>query len=447
MATLNFYKSIRIIEVASPGTEVTIQELTNKIRDYEDNLQCAMDIEKLADITGKDDLGGGVFTGITLKLLNDWRIRFEDRPGPTFELVKVTGGNLAAINVYCNNPIASSAYTQVVVQLSSSATLQQSQTIENIQQAVEAQNPSGGAGNVYYWDPLCGNDLNDGLTIRTGKLTFQNIHDNLISSGNDDIVYIRNPNPSVVHITIRENLTISKNSIHLRGLGPHTKFRPYCGVAITVTGHHVELRDFEIDHRDICGVYDGIYHSGGSDLTLHQVYFTNITGVGFHNNDRDDDELRCNHFRGCNIAIQLDNAKDNILISNEITDTISDGIKITSSSPNASTRINISNSTIINTGGYGINIGTNTSNVVIKSDTDIFNNTLGRILDNGTSTFDGDLSAKVKDIWEVETGTWKIVGTQMIFYQRDGVTEIFRRDLKDSGGNPSVTDIYQGVKV
>ena len=44
-------------------------------------------------------------------------------------------------------------------------------------------------------------------------------------------------------------------------------------------------------------------------------------------------------------------------------------------------------------------------------------------------------------------GTWKIEGTQMIFYKADGVTEVFRRDLKDSAGNPSNTDVFQGIRV
>ncbi len=57
------------------------------------------------------------------------------------------------------------------------------------------------------------------------------------------------------------------------------------------------------------------------------------------------------------------------------------------------------------------------------------------------------IDQKLEEIFQVETGTWKIVGTQMIFFERDGTTEIFRRDLKDVSGDPSNTDVFEGVRV
>lgn len=59
----------------------------------------------------------------------------------------------------------------------------------------------------------------------------------------------------------------------------------------------------------------------------------------------------------------------------------------------------------------------------------------------------GSIDQMLEEVWQVETGTWKIVGTQMIFYKRDGTTEIFRRDLKDVSGNASNTDVFEGVRV
>ena len=37
---------------------------------------------------------------------------------------------------------------------------------------------------------------------------------------------------------------------------------------------------------------------------------------------------------------------------------------------------------------------------------------------------------------QIESGRWKIVNNQMIFYDSDGVTPILTFDLKDSDGNP-----------
>jgi hypothetical protein len=59
----------------------------------------------------------------------------------------------------------------------------------------------------------------------------------------------------------------------------------------------------------------------------------------------------------------------------------------------------------------------------------------------------GSIDEMLEEVWQVETGTWKIVADQMIFYERDGVTEIFRRNLLDVTDNPSTSDATQGVRV
>ena len=75
-----------------------------------------MDIYKIADASGKEDLGGGLFVGITLKLIN-WTLKFEDRAGPTTILCDVGAGNLLGVsgsvdadNFVFVNPIEPSTY-------------------------------------------------------------------------------------------------------------------------------------------------------------------------------------------------------------------------------------------------------------------------------------------------------------------------------------------------
>ena len=123
MATFSFSKVNRIITVAAPTTEVTIQELINTIRDWEDEL-VNIDVAKIADASGKEDLGGGLQVGITLKLFN-WRLKFEARPGPDWVDCSVTGGNLVAVNGSDQpmNPIQPSAYVTVTVIKAVSAAL------------------------------------------------------------------------------------------------------------------------------------------------------------------------------------------------------------------------------------------------------------------------------------------------------------------------------------
>lgn len=125
MPTFSFDKVNRIIKVAAPDTEVTIQQLINAVRDWEDE-PCNMEVTKVADASGKDVLGGGLAVGITLKLLN-WKVKFEDRSGPDWVDCDVTGGNLLAVDANGNlmSPIEPASYVTITVSKSVSAVLLQ----------------------------------------------------------------------------------------------------------------------------------------------------------------------------------------------------------------------------------------------------------------------------------------------------------------------------------
>ena len=116
------FDKINKLIVITTDTEVTIQNLINAIRDYEDENE-NLEIASLANAYGKQSLGGGALGGITLELINDWRVKFEDRNPPDYIPCIIYGGNLVAINQYGNNPIKTSAYTQVTIAQSSSPTI------------------------------------------------------------------------------------------------------------------------------------------------------------------------------------------------------------------------------------------------------------------------------------------------------------------------------------
>ena len=65
----------KLVEITSPTVTVTVQELVNTIRDWEDEL-CNMSYPKVIDAVGKADLSGGVTTGITMTLSSLWQIQF-----------------------------------------------------------------------------------------------------------------------------------------------------------------------------------------------------------------------------------------------------------------------------------------------------------------------------------------------------------------------------------
>ena len=122
--TINWSASPRIIEIAKNGAEstiLTIQDLYDTLRDKASQ-DLAMGYMEIVDGSGKEDLGGEILVGLTLKLLNA-KVKFENRISPT--ICTVRGGNLVAIdeNGYTMSPIEPSTNVTVIISQSSSATL------------------------------------------------------------------------------------------------------------------------------------------------------------------------------------------------------------------------------------------------------------------------------------------------------------------------------------
>ena len=72
------YLSPRIVEILPPTTDVTVQEIVNALRDWEDD---NLSFDPLIDAAGKENLGGGVQVGITATLLN-CQLMFTARSAP-----------------------------------------------------------------------------------------------------------------------------------------------------------------------------------------------------------------------------------------------------------------------------------------------------------------------------------------------------------------------------
>lgn len=115
--------SPRIITVPSPATGISVQDLVDLARDWEDQPE-NLEYDSLLDATGKENLGGGVKVGITVTLQNA-KLAFEARLGPSYAQCTVSGGNLVAVDALGNDtsPIQPTAYTQVVLAQSTSAAL------------------------------------------------------------------------------------------------------------------------------------------------------------------------------------------------------------------------------------------------------------------------------------------------------------------------------------
>jgi hypothetical protein len=121
--SVDWEASPRVITIAEPSTEITLQDLVDTCR-YLENDMDSMDDPPLIAAAGKEALGGGVSVAITASLQNAV-LAFEARPGPTWTICNVRGGNLVAVDSLGDPlfPIKSTAFVQVVMAASSSATL------------------------------------------------------------------------------------------------------------------------------------------------------------------------------------------------------------------------------------------------------------------------------------------------------------------------------------
>lgn len=59
--------------------------------------------------------------------------------------------------------------------------------------------------------------------------------------------------------------------------------------------------------------------------------------------------------------------------------------------------------------------------------------------------FFSSLNSDIEIIKQIETGRWKIIDNQMIFYMEDGTTPLLVFDLKDNTGSPSMTNVFERV--
>lgn len=121
--TVDFTLSPRIITVPSPLNVITIQDLHDTLTNIEDDMHNGIQYARLIRSAGKESLGGGQAVGITATLLNA-KLAFAARGGPAYVQCVVSGGNLVAIDDVGSptSPIEPTAFTQILVAASSSAT-------------------------------------------------------------------------------------------------------------------------------------------------------------------------------------------------------------------------------------------------------------------------------------------------------------------------------------
>lgn len=402
-ASLTFFKYERIIQVDAPQTEVTCQDLLNQIRDYEE-LLINLDYGTIANAYGKQPLGGGSYVGITLELINNWRLSFEARSGPTTELMTVSGGNLVAINDYSNNPIYPTAFTQVVIAQSSSPTIIQADTDYAMLYLLESlRGRHKTVGSIFYWDPINGDDTFAGTTPATAVATFAQAQ-TLVTAGANDIVFALSKDSSGV-TTNTETISITKNNLKLRGPGYAFQFVPSSSGSptINVSADGVEVSGFYITTA-AGGTDNGITITGDNAL-IEDVWVEGVTGNGIDLSSSTRTEINTcaienSSGNGINIGASTTSSTINKCI---LTGNV-DGADLSGSGVNDNI---FQNNVIYNNSGNGIDIGTGVTRTGIRLHHTFASNTTN-INDSGTGTFQdtsgtitsGDIDAIVDGVWD-----------------------------------------------
>lgn len=80
--TVDWRQSPRLIFVAAPSTEITIQDLHDTLRVLEERPWEGLPYPSIVETAGKEELGGGVTVGLTMKLLNA-KLAFQGRKTST----------------------------------------------------------------------------------------------------------------------------------------------------------------------------------------------------------------------------------------------------------------------------------------------------------------------------------------------------------------------------
>jgi len=390
MATIsvNPYVNPRIITVNAPTTTITVQELSDLIKDWEDE-PASLAFPILVRTSGKESLGAGAFVGITMELQNAL-VAFEARSGPTEELMTITSGNLVAVdeNGSSISPISPTAYTQVVIQQSTSPSIITPPEDLNMLYLIESlrDGSSKSVGSIFYWDPESGDDDNDGLQPNTAKATFAGAQ-TIATAGAGDIIFALATNSSGI-TTVTETLNINKAGLKLRGPGYAFQLVPAASgqTTVNIAADGVEFEGFYVETA-AGGTDNGITVTTGSDkVTIKDTWVKDATGNGIDItgtarvsvvNSAIEDATGV----GINIGNSTILSK---LVRNIISGSGGDGIDISG----ASSSDNIfENNLIYGNTGYGIDIGAGVTRTGVRLNHTFSGNTAGETRDNGTSTF------------------------------------------------------------
>lgn len=380
--------SPRIIEIQSPTTEITIQHLTDLIKDWEDE-PSNLTYPILIKTFGKQPLGGGVFVGITAELQNA-KVSFQARGGLDEVLCTISGGNLVAVDSagVSMNPIYPTAYVQVVIAQSSSATIATPPSDDHIIRLISAlRGKQRISGSYFYWNPTSGNDSNDGTTPSLAVATFSKAQ-TLASAGLGDTIFCVAGDASGT-TTVTETLDITKANLKVMGPGHSFKLIPTATTNPTV---NIAAANVEVSGLYISTAGTGSQNAitvAANNAFIQDNWIASVRGHGINVSGSSRTQIESCVIEHCGGSgagngVNLGNTTTECTINNCI---IFDNINgVVLAGTGLADNI-LQNNLIYQHSSYGINVGSGVLRTHVRSGHTFNKNTAGNTIDSGTDTF------------------------------------------------------------
>lgn len=411
----DFYNKIITVPIAD--TTLDLLFLINEIRSAEHNLAPGMGYRKIADAFGKQDLGGGVLVGITVVMLDGWRVAFAARPGTDTVAVTISGGNF--VGDAGANPVAPTAYTQVTIAQSTSATLVSSSADTNLVYLVETLRSMHPAfGTAFYWDPANGNDANAGTSPDTATKTFTAAYA-LVTAGKNDVIFCR-PTGSGTTTSI-ETISITKNNLKVRGPGISMKLIPTATTnpTINIAAANVEISGFYLETAS-SGNQNAVT-IGGDNVLIRDSWIGAARGHGIAVTSSARFRILSTVIENCGASgtgdgINLGTSTTQALISKAIIYNSKNGIVLSGTTSTISDNI-IENCLIYKNTAYGVDIASGVLRTIVRGANTITNNTTANTYDAGTDTYietqaGGESASAIADaVWNEAIGDHVTAGS------------------------------------
>lgn len=323
---------------------------------------------------------GGIQYARTVEIINSYTITFASTGTPY--KVFLTGSNNNILDVTNLNDVSVASNNSgglIGLRDIGAAAETSKRLIEGLRQH------HSGYGNVFYWDPVNGSDTNDGITPNTACATFAYIHAALVQDWNHDIVMALSGNPSGQTVTT-ENIEITKNFVFLRGPGRDFLIQSTNDAldSIKITGDGVQVEKMMVGNSP-ANTKHAVWSSGDFVHINRLIVYNTNKGIEIFGGDHINIES-CNVQNNLGYGLKIAGGANHVDVrTSHFGDNGGNGITIDNAG-GTDTIIHDENTSHGNT-GYGIEIKAGSTDVVIHSGVNVFNNAAGQILDNGVNTY------------------------------------------------------------